>query len=68
VNWKATFHNRQIQKHQPSDADHLLPPVHRVILLLKCWPLCTRQWAVAHEGLEDYRDESTFRFNRRKSA
>jgi transposase-like protein len=29
------IHQRQIQKHQPADAEHLLPRVHRVISLLK---------------------------------
>jgi hypothetical protein len=61
-------HDRQIQKHQPSDAEHLLPRVHRVISLLKRWLLGTHQGAIAHEYLQDYLDEFTFRFNRRKSA
>jgi transposase-like protein len=62
------IHQRQIQKHQPADAEHLLPRVHRVISLLKRWLLGTHQGAVAHEYLQDYLDEFTFRFNRRKSA
>lgn len=61
-------HDRQIQKHQPADAEHLLPRVHRVISLLKRWLLGTHQGAIAHEYLPDYLDEFTFRFNRRKSA
>ena len=61
-------HDRQIQKHQPADAKHLLPRVHRVISLLKRWLLGTHQGAIAHEYLQDYLDEFTFRFNRRKSA
>ena len=61
-------HNRHIQKHQPADAEHLLPRVHRVISLFKRWLLGTHQGAVAHEYLQDYLDEFTFRFNRRKSA
>ena len=61
-------HDRQIQKHQPADAEHLLPRVHRVISLLKRWLLGTHQGAIAHEYLQDYLDEFTFRFNRRKSA
>ena len=61
-------HDRQIQKHQPADAAHLLPRVHRVISLLKRWLLGTHQGAIAHEYLQDYLDEFTFRFNRRKSA
>ena len=61
-------HDRQIQKHQPADAEHLLPRVHRVISLLKRWLLGTHQGAIAHHCLDDYLDEFTFRFNRRKSA
>jgi ISXO2-like transposase domain/Transposase zinc-ribbon domain len=61
-------HDRQIQKHQPAEAEHLLPRVHRVISLLKRWLLGTHQGAMAHEYLQDYLDEFTFRFNRRKSA
>jgi transposase-like protein len=61
-------HDRQIQKHQSADAEHLLPRVHRVISLFKRWLLGTHQGAIAHEYLQDYLDEFTFRFNRRKSA
>lgn len=61
-------HERQIQKHQPAQAEHLLPRVHRVISLLKRWLLGTHQGAIAREHLDDYLDEFTFRFNRRKSA
>jgi hypothetical protein len=62
------IHDRQIQKHQPADGEYLLPRVHRVISLLKRWLLGTHQGAIAHEYLQDYLDEFTFRFNRRKSA
>lgn len=61
-------HDRQIQKHQPTDAEHLLPRVHRVISFLKRWLLGTHQGAIAHKHFDDYLDEFTFRFNRRKSA
>ncbi|MCX6922005.1 MAG: IS1595 family transposase [Verrucomicrobia bacterium] len=61
-------HDRQIQKHQPTDAEHLLPRVHRVISLLKRWLLGTHQGGIAHEYLEDYLNEFTFRFNRRRST
>jgi len=61
-------HDRQIQKRQPAEAEHLLPRVHRVISLFKRWLLGTHQGAVAHEYLQDYLNEFTFRFNRRKSA
>lgn len=61
-------HERQIQKLQSADAEHLLPRVHRVVSLAKRWLLGTHQGAIAHEYLQDYLDEFTFRFNRRKSA
>ena len=61
-------HDRQIQKHQPTDAEHLLPRVHRVVSLLKRWLLGTHQGGIAQEYLQDYLNEFTFRFNRRASA
>jgi transposase-like protein len=61
-------HDRQVQQRQPADAEHLLPRVHRVASLLKRWLLGTHQGAIAHEHLDDYLDEFTFRFNRRTSA
>lgn len=61
------FHDRHIQR-KVADDEHLLPRVHRVISLLKRWLLGTHQGAVAHEYLDYYLDEFTFRFNRRKSA
>ena len=61
-------HDRHIQKHQPEKSPHLLPRVHRVISLLKRWLLGTHQGAIAHEHLQDYLDEFTFRFNRRRST
>lgn len=65
---KGYVHDRQIQKQQPTDAEHLLPRVHRVISLLKRWLMGTHQGGIAHEHLEDYLNEFTFRFNRRTSA
>lgn len=61
-------HNRQIQEDQPAEAEHPLPRVHRVISLLKRWLLGTHQGGIAHDYLEDYLNEFTFRFNRRTSA
>lgn len=46
----------------------ILPRCHRVASLLKRWILGTLQGAIAPEHLQDYLDEFTFRFNRRKSA
>jgi transposase-like protein len=51
-------------KETPSE---LLPHVHRVVSLLKCWLMGTHQGAVSHEHLDYYLDEFTFRFNRRTS-
>ena len=65
---KGYVHDRHVQKRQPADAEHLLPRVHRVASLLKRWLLGTHQGAIAHEHLDDYLDEFTFRFNRRTSA
>ena len=61
-------HDRQIQKHQASEAEHLLPRVHRVISLLKRWLLGTHQGGIGQEYLDDYLNEFTFRFNRRTST
>jgi len=49
-------------------ASELLPRVHRVVSLLKRWLMGTHQGAIAHDHLDYYLDEFTFRFNRRKSA
>jgi len=49
-------------------AVELLPRVHRVASLLKRWLLGTHQGAVGPMHLEDYLNEFTFRFNRRRSA
>ena len=65
---KGYVHDRQVQQRQTADAEHLLPRVHRVASLLKRWLLGTHQGAIAHEHLNDYLDEFTFRFNRRTSA
>ena len=67
-NLKGYTHDRQVQHNQPDDAEYLLPRVHRVASLLKRWMLGTHQGAIAHEHLNDYLDEFTFRFNRRTSA
>lgn len=61
-------HDRVVQQRQPTEAKHLLPRGHRVASLLKRWLLGTHHGAIAHEHLDDYRDEFTFRFNRRTSA
>lgn len=60
-------HKRHIQRHQP-EGEHVLPRVHLVISLFKRWLMGTHQGAVGHAHLNDYLNEFTFRFNRRKSA
>jgi transposase-like protein len=65
---KGYVHHRRIQRHQPKDAEHLLPRAHRVISLLKRWLLGTHQGSVGTAYLQDYLDEFTFRFNRRTSS
>lgn len=48
-------------------AHAVLPGVHRVANLLKCWLAGTHQSGISAEHLSAYRDEFTFRFNRRHS-
>lgn len=60
-------HQRHVQTEQP-EAEHVLPRVHLVIGLLKRWMLGTHQGAIGNEYLDDYLNEFTFRFNRRRSA
>lgn len=54
-------------KDHEEKASVLLPRVHRVFALLKRWLLGTHQGAIQSRHLQDYLDEFTFRFNRRKS-
>jgi transposase-like protein len=60
-------HDRRVQGRR-SEGEHLLPRVHRVVSLLKCWLMSTHQGAIGQYHLDYYLDEFTFRFNRRKSA
>lgn len=48
-------------------AHEIMPRVHRVTSLLKRWWLGTLQGGVQQQHLDDYLDEFTFRFNRRRS-
>jgi transposase-like protein len=51
-----------------SDLAHeVMPRVHLVASLLKRWLIGTHQGGVQHQHLDDYLDEFTFRFNRRRS-
>jgi len=61
------IHQRQVQTEQP-EAEHGLPRVHLVIGLLKRWMLGTLQGAIGNAYLDDYLNEFTFRFNRRRST
>ena len=45
-----------------------LPHIHRVAALLKRWLLGTHQNYVTGNKTQNYLDEFTFRYNRRKSA
>lgn len=49
------------------DPSTLLPGVHWVASLTKRWLLSTHQGSAGDEHLQEYLDEFTFRFNRRKS-
>ena len=60
-------HRISNQKGHPERASELLPRVHQVFSLLKRWLLGTHQGSVGAEHLQEYLDEFTFRFNRRKS-
>ena len=51
-----------------SDPAHeAMPRVHTVASLLKRWLLGTLQGGIQHQHLDDYLDEFTFRFDRRRS-
>ena len=60
-------HELHVQRHQ-EEGEYVLPRVHLVISQLKRWLLGTHQGAVGYDHLDDYLNEFTFRFNRRKSA
>lgn len=49
------------------DDDNLLPHAHRVASLLKRWLLGTHQQYLTGSKFQNYLDEFTFRYNRRKS-
>ena len=57
-----------IEKDEEDWEECRLSRCHLVISLLKRWILGTLQGSVSHEHLQDYLNEFTFRFNRRKSA
>jgi transposase-like protein len=47
--------------------EEMLPNAHRIAALLKRWLLGTHQNYASQERLQNYLDEFTFRYNRRKS-
>lgn len=59
-------HDRKVQSGQKG-REHIMPKVHLVVSLLKRWLLGTHQGAIGQGHLDDYLNEFTFRFNRRKS-
>lgn len=65
---RGYMHQVTFLRGQQKSPSELLPRVHRVISLLKRWLLGTHQGAIGHHHLDEYLDEFTFRFNRRKSA
>jgi transposase-like protein len=63
---KGYQHDRQVQRQRPGE-EHLMPRAHLAVSLLKRWLIGTHQGATSHAHLDDYLNEFTFRFNRRKS-
>jgi len=53
------IHQRHVQS-EPSEDEHVLPRVHRIIGLLKLWLMGTHQGAVSAEHLDAYLNEFTF--------
>lgn len=60
--------NQSAAKRAGIDLSTLLPGVHRVASLAIRWLLSTHQGSAGTEHLQEYLDEFSFRFNRRKSA
>lgn len=60
-------HRPRVVSRSSQTASALLPRIHRVAALLKRWLLGIHQGRVSREHLDDYLNEFTFRFNRRRS-
>ena len=60
-------HRPRVVSQSGQTASTLLPRVHRVAALLKRWLLGIHQGRVSREHLDDYLNEFTLRFNRRRS-
>lgn len=66
--WKC-YKNIEGYKHTviETDSENPLPNIHRLASLLKQWLLGTHQNYVTGNKTQNYLDEFTFRYNRRKS-
>ena len=64
---KAGYEHKVTHSYKGLGED-MLPRCHRVASLLKRWIMGTLQGSFGMEHLQDYLDEFTFRFNRRKSG
>jgi transposase-like protein len=64
---KRLGYTREIARKDGIVGDNLLPLCNTVAALVKRWLIGTHQGGVAHEHLDYYLDEYTFRFNRRTS-
>ena len=64
---KAGYEHKVTHSYQGLGED-MLPRCHRVASLLKRWIMGTLQGSFGVKHLQDYLDEFTFRFNRRKSG
>ncbi len=63
----AGFKHIVILNETSNEEENLLPHVHRIASLLKRWLLGTHQNYVTGNKVQNYLDEFTFRYNRRKS-
>jgi len=61
------FKHTIIHNGATDEEENLLPNVHRIASLLKRWLLGTHQNYVTGNKVQNYLDEFTFRYNRRKS-
>ena len=56
-----------IMENKETEAESILPNVHRIASLLKRWQLGTHQTYLTGSKAQNYLEEFTFRYNRRKS-
>lgn len=61
------FKHTIIRDDSITEEENLLPNIHRVASLLKRWLLGTHQNYVTGNKVQNYLDEFTFRYNRRKA-